>query len=304
MKESKVSTTMGIQGHSMEGCRLICEWIWAGAIGDVYEVEAYCPLSTYSSEMAIGYAPDSPNRPTETPPVPATLDWDLWIGPAAMRPYHPCYHPRKWLAWWDFGTGMLGGRGIHGLDPVMRALKLDAPETVAATSLAPHPETFPPASIVTYQFPARGDMPPVTLKWYEGLLPPRPRELEDNRQLHKPDGTIFRGTKGVMICGMYGTSPRIIPETKMQEFLPNLPPKTLPRTANHYQQWLAACKNGTTAAADFEYSSKLTEICLLGMVAMRTGSLIRWDAENMRLTNLDSANPYVRPEYRKGWSLT
>ncbi|MHC4230319.1 MAG: gfo/Idh/MocA family oxidoreductase, partial [Planctomycetota bacterium] len=242
-------------------------------------------------------------RPKETPPVPATLDWDLWLGPAPERPYHPAYHPAVWRCWWDFGCGMMGDRGAHTLDPVFWALKLGQPTSVEATSLDLNPDTHPVASIVTYQFPARGDLPPVKLTWYDGLRPPRPAELEDGRRMgHTEGGALFKGSKGKLVAGVYGEGPRLIPENRMKAY--KTPEKTIPRVDDsHEQDWVRACKTGEKAGADFEYSGPLTEVCLLGNVARRVDARIEWDAANMKVTNLPEANKYVRTQYREGWSL-
>ena len=301
-KEAKVATQMGIQGHSGEGCRLICEWIWAGAIGEVREVDAWCSLSYYPWGHA-GWSTRWPRKPKDTPPVPSSLDWDLWLGPAPKRAYHPAYHPAVWRAWWDFGNGMMGDRGAHTLDPVFWALKLGQPTSVEATSMGLNPDTHPLSSIVTYQFPARGELPAVKLTWYDGLRPPRPAELEDGRVMgDREGGVIFKGTKGKLMCGTYGNAVRLIPESRMKEV--GRPKKTLPRVrGSHEQDWVRACKSGQPAGADFSFSGPLTEICVLGNVAKRVDARIEWDAANMKVTNLPKANAYVRTEYRKGWTL-
>src|SRR5512136_1771101 len=174
-KASKVTTQMGIQGHSGEGIRLVVEWVRAGLIGEVREVDGWCDLSYYPWGHAY-WSSQWGERPTDTPTVPAGLDWDLWIGPAPFRPYHPAYHPLVWRCWWDFGVGMMGDRGVHTLDPVFYALELGAPSSIEATVCGPSPETHPLADIVTYRFPGRGGRPPVKLTWYDGLRAPRPDE--------------------------------------------------------------------------------------------------------------------------------
>ncbi len=301
-RETGVTTQMGIQGHSGEGARLICEWIQDGAIGEVQEVDAWCSLTYYPFGHAY-WSSRWNRRPEDTPPVPATLNWDLWLGPAPQRPYHPAYHPAVWRCWWDFGCGMMGDRGVHTLDPVVWALKLGYPTSIDATSLDLNPDTHPLASIVTYQFPARGGFPPLKLTWYDGLRPPRPPELEDGRQMgHAEGGALFKGTKGKLVGGVYGESPRLIPESKMREY--KLPPKSIPRVeGSHEQDWVRACKSGRPAGADFEYSALLTEICLLGNIAKRVDARIEWDGPNMQVTNLPQANQYVRTPYREGWGL-
>jgi len=300
-KEAGVATQMGVQGHSGEGIRLICEWIWAGLIGAVREVDAYCSLTYYPWGHA-SWSSQWSQRPKETPPVPTGLDWDLWIGPAQMRPYHRAYHPRTWRCWWDFGSGMMGDRGVHTFDPIFWPLKLTAPTSIDATTCGNTPEVHPLSAIVTYHFPARGDLPPVKLTWYEGTRPPRPVDLEDGRKLPAEGGVLFKGTKGSIMCGVYGNSPRIIPEAKMQAA--ERPEKTIPRVqGSHEQDWIRACKSGEPAGADFSYSGPLAEACCLGNIAQRVDTRIEWDAENMKVTNLPDANKYVREEYRSGWEL-
>lgn len=301
-KEEGVVTQMGIQGHSAEGGRLISEWIADGAIGEVTQVDAWCSLSYYPFGHA-WWSSKWSRRPKDTPAVPATLDWDLWLGPAPERPYHPAYHPGVWRCWWDFGCGMMGDRGAHTLDPVFRALKLGHPTSVEATSLDLNEDTHPVASVVTYRFPKRGDMPPVKLTWYDGLRAPRPQELEEGRRMGHPEGgSLFKGSKGKLVAGVYGEGPRLIPESAMKAY--KTPPKTIPRVeGSHEQDWVRACKTGGRAGADFEYSGPLTEVCLLGNIARRVDARIEWDGENMKITNLPEANKYVRSKYRKGWSL-
>jgi predicted dehydrogenase len=301
-RETGVATQMGIQGHSGEGARLICEWIWDGAIGEIREVDAWCNLSYYPFGHAYWSSKWS-RRPSDTPPVPATLNWDLWLGPAPQRPYHPAYHPGVWRCWWDFGSGMMGDRGAHTLDPVVWALKLGYPMSIEATSLDLNPDIHPIASVVTYQFPAREGLPPVKLTWYEGVRAPRPLELEDGRRMgHAEGGSLFKGTQGKLVAGVSGEDPRLIPESRMKEY--KLPPKTIPRVeGSHEQDWVRACKAGKRAGADFEYSGLLTEICLLGNVAKRVDARIEWDGPNMKVTNLPEANRYIRTIYREGWQL-
>jgi len=300
-KEHGVATQMGIQGHSGDGIRTICEWIWAGLIGEVREVDAWCSLSYYPWGHA-GWSCGWSQRPAETPDVPAGMDWDLWIGPAPMRPYHRAYHPATWRCWWDFGSGMMGDRGAHTLDSVFWALKLTPPVSIDATSCGNTAEVHPLSAIVTYHFPARADMPPLKLTWYEGTRPPRPADLEDGQKLPGEGGVLFKGTEGSIVCGVYGNGPKIIPESKMRQV--TLPPKTIPRVGgSHEMNWANACKTGEAAGADFSYSGPLAEICCLGNIAKRVDTRLLWDAENLRVTNHDEANRYVRTEYRQGWTL-
>lgn len=296
-REAKVATQMGNQGHSGEGIRLICEWIWDGAIGQVREVYAWTNRPLW---------PQGLERPKETPPVPATLDWDLWLGPAPYRPYNPAYVPWKWRSWWDFGTGALGDMACHIIDPAFWALKLGYPTGVEASSTKVNSESAPIASIIRYQFPARGDMPPVKLTWYDGgLMPPRPQELEPGRKMGDNDGgVLFIGDKGKLMCGCYAKSPRLIPETAMKAY--TRPPKTIPRVGgidNHEQDWIRACKGGKPASSNFDYSGPLTETVVMGNLAIRAGEKLDWDGLNMKVTNVPDANKYVRRPYRQGWSL-
>lgn len=298
-----VCTQMGIQGHSDQGARKICEWIAAGAIGAVREVVTWCSLTYYPWGHA-GWSSPLGARPDETPPVPDSLDWDLWLGPAPYRPYHPCYHPLTWRSWWDFGCGMMGDRGAHTLDPVVWALELGAPETVEANSTDLNPETHPVASIVRYQFPARGDKPPVTVTWYDGLEPPRHPDVENPGDLGDGEGgALFIGDKGLLTCGTYGNSPRLLPKARMDAFTP--PPETIERVKDsHEMDWVRGCKNGTPAGANFSYSGPLTETALLGNIAKRfPRTVLHWDAENLVFSNSNEATAWVNPPYRDGWAL-
>ena len=304
-RKYKVQTQMGNQGHSSEHIRLLKEWLADGAIGDVTEVHTW-------TDRPVGGKPWSDfavrARPEDTPPIPRSLDWDLWLGPVAYRPYHPEYHPMKWRAWLDFGTGALGDMGCHIIDPAFWALDLGAPETIEATSTHWKPEvsseTFPRASIVRYQFPARGKRPPVKLTWYDGrLLPPRPDALEEGRKLPS-SGALIVGEKGCMMHGSHGADGlRIVPETKMRDY--KQPENTLPRVNNsHEADWLRACKDGKPASSNFDYAGALTEMALLGMVAIRMkDQKLHWDAENLKFKNNDAANELLHINYRTGWHL-
>ncbi|HEY3325251.1 MAG TPA: Gfo/Idh/MocA family oxidoreductase [Planctomycetota bacterium] len=301
-RKYKVATQMGNQGNAGEGVRLISEWIADGAIGPVREVHAWTNKPVW---------PQGIERPKETPPVPPKLDWDLWLGPAAQRPYHPCYLPFTWRGWWDFGCCALGDMGCHVLNNAVVPLKLGAPTSIEAYSTKCTNDTGPLASMIYYNFPARGDLPPVRVTWYDGgMMPPRPPELEDDRRMGDNEGCLFIGDKGKLICTCYGDSPRIIPETKMKEY--KRPAKTLPRSIGHHKEWIEACKGGKPAGSNFDVASALTEMVLLGNVAIRAGQrhgengrLVRldWDAAAAKITNVPDANKYLSKEYRKGWEL-
>jgi predicted dehydrogenase len=303
-REAKVVTQMGNQGMAFEGNRLINEWLWDGAIGPVREAHVWSDRPTHRGKMPLWWA-QGIERPKETPAVPDTLDWDRWLGPAPVRPYNPAYAPFRWRGWWDFGTGGLGDMGIHNLAPVFSALKLGAPETVQASSTPIFAETVPVAAMVHYQFPARGDLPPLKLHWYDGgLLPERPAELEQNRELDPEDGILFIGDRGKMlVTGWGGEHPRLLPETLDKEY--KRPAKTLPRSpAGHYKEWIEACKTGSPTRSNFDFAGPLTEAVLLGSVCIRNGGdKLVWDSQNMKITNDPDANKYLHYEYRKGWSL-
>jgi predicted dehydrogenase len=299
-REYKVATQMGNQGQASEGTRLMCECIWDGAIGPVREAHVWTdrPLRGLNAV----YWPQGVDRPKDTPKVPDGLDWDLWLGPAPERPYHPAYVPFKWRGWWDFGTGALGDIGCHSLDPVFRALKLGAPTSVEASCTLVNKETYPVASVVRYQFPARGDMPPVKVTWYDGgMRPPRPDELEDGRRIGT-GGHLFVGDKGKML------GERLIPQSRMSEY--GKPPQMIPRSPGHFVEWIEACKGGKPAGSNFDHAGPLAEAVLLGNVALRpevkenmNRTKLLWDGPNMKITNVPEANQFLRREYRDGWTL-
>ena len=298
-RNAKVATQMGNQGMAFEGNRLINEWIWAGAIGPVREVHGWSDRPTHDGKL---FWAQGVERPTETPPVPVTLDWDLWLGPAPYRPYNPAYVPFAWRGWWDFGSGGLGDMGIHNLAPVWSALKLGAPVAVESSSTLVNQETLPLATLVHYEFPAREDMPPVRLHWYDGgMIPPRPAELEPDRELNREDGLLFVGDSGtILVEGWGGESPRLIPESRMKDFA--RPPETLPRSIGHWAEWVAACKGGEPGRSNFDFAGPLTEAVLLGTVSVRTGKRLTWDSQNMTTGDAE-ADGYLQYQYRDGWSL-
>jgi len=308
-RKHKVMTQMGNQGHSGDGARLMCEWIWDGAIGPVREVHCWTNRPVWPQSVEV-------DRPKETPAVPATLDWDLWIGPAAMRPYHPTYHPGTWRAWWDFGTGSLGDLGCHIMDPAFWALKLKYPVSVEGCistywqglwqKTEPKNEQYPRSTIVRYKFPAREGMPEVKLTWWDGgMMPPRPEALEKGRRMGDDDGGVLLiGDKGLLMCGCYGSGPRLVPESRMKEY--RQPAKTLERVpgGRHEQDWVRACKGGKPASSSFDYSGPFAETVLMGNLAIRYPNReLLWDGGKMEVTNDKEANAYVRRQYRQGWTL-
>jgi predicted dehydrogenase len=306
-RAAKVVTQMGNQGHSSDGMKMMCEWVWDGAIGEVREVDVWTTHPVWPQGMT--------ERPKEQPAIPETLDWDLWLGPAPYRPYHPDYVPALWRGWWDFGTGGLGDMACHNMDPIMTILKLGQPSTVEAScsiyvsdwgwDKKMTYEGYPQASIVRYHFPAREGMPPVAVTWYDGgLMPERPKELAEGRRMgNQMGGTIFKGSRGKLICESHSGAPRLIPDSFMRAY--KQPPKTLPRVASHHQEWIEACKKGGVASSNFEYAGLLTEVAMLGNVALRAGlgKTYQWDPVNMKITNDSEANKYLHYEYRNGWTL-
>ncbi|MCA9731979.1 MAG: Gfo/Idh/MocA family oxidoreductase [Deferribacteres bacterium] len=296
-KKAGVITQMGNQGHAGEGIRLIVEWLEDGAIGDVREVQCWTNRPVWDTGM---------DRPKEIPSVPSTLDWNLWLGPAPFRPYHPSYAPWSWRAWCDFGTGALGDMGAHIFDIPYHALKMEYPTTVEASSSKFNGESWPVAEIVRYEFPERHGLPPVKLTWYDGgMMPKRPESLEPGRMMGDEDGgVLFIGDKGLLMCGCYGSQPRLIPETFMQDY--KRPPKTIPRSPGIHQEWVQCIKEGKQATSNFEYASKLTETMMIGNIAIRMASKntkLDWDGVKGEFTNMPDANEFLMREYLNGYKL-
>lgn len=290
-KKAGVATQMGNQGHSGDGIRETVEWIQSGAIGEIKEVHSW-----FTGINEIGL---QKGRPKETPPVPAGMDWNLWIGPAPMRPYHSAYAPYSWRDWWDFGTGPMGDMGCHNMDPAFWALGLGHPETVEAYSAGGSDETFPVSAIVYYQFPARNGKPPVKLTWYSGLMPPRPDELKPGEDLvGGGNGILFVGDQGKIMCPGWAGPPTII---GVKDF--KRPAKTLVRSKGHHRDWIDACRGGSPASSNFDYSGLLAEVVLLGNVAIRARKKLQWDGKNLKATNCPEADRYIRPEYQNGWKI-
>jgi predicted dehydrogenase len=320
-REAKVATQMGNQGQASGETRQLCEYVWADAIGKVREAHIWTDRP--SRGLFDEYWPQGLARPKDTPPVPATLDWDLWVGPAPMRPYHPAYLPFIWRGWWDFGTGALGDIGCHAMDPVFRALKLGAPSSIQGASTRVNTETYPLGSIVTWQFPARlaspqainshvkglsgaaaggVEMPPCKLVWYDGgLRPPRPDGLPEGAQMGD-NGRLLVGDKGFILGNT------VYPKSRAEEV--GAIRSTIPHSAGHYQEWIKACKGGPPAGSNFDWAGPLAESVLLGNVALRVelredltlGRLV-WDPAAFKFSNLSDANQFLRREYRAGWSL-
>ena len=294
-RETGVATQMGNQGHSGEGIRQTVEWIRDGAIGTIREVHAWSDAGRWITGKG---------RPAETPPVPTGMDWDLWLGPRQVRPYHGDYAPFNWRAWWAFGGGAFGDMACHNIDNAVWALDLDAPTSVEA--FAPggvDSELVSYANIYHYHFAAKGSRPAVRLSWYDGGIRPEiPEAIGPDGQVEGGgNGTLFLGEKGVISCAGWGGSPRLFPMTLQENH--QRPAKSIPRSNGHHRDWIAACKGGTPSSANFEYGARLTEIILLGNVALRTGKKLWWDAAAMKATNAPEADAFLKETYRAGWEI-
>lgn len=313
-RKYKVVSQMGNQGHSDPGVRYFCEMLWDDAIGNVKEVHCWTNRPIW---------PQGLNRPSGSDPVPATLDWDLWLGPAPERPYvakHPdtgknCYCPFVWRGWWDFGCGALGDMACHIMDAANWSLFLGAPSSVECLSQdKTTAEMAPVKSVLKYEFPERPCMatggkwkgkklPAVTMYWHDGgNLPPRPEGIGADVELGEGDnGTLMIGEKGVLTCGCYGGDPRLLPADKFKDYVK--PDPYIPRVGGSYGDWITSIKEGKQACSNFDYAGPFTEMVNLGNVAIRAGQKILWDSKNMKITNVPDANKYIKVEYRKGWTI-
>jgi predicted dehydrogenase len=304
--QTGVVTQMGTQGHAFEGTRRAVEVIRSGAIGDVSELHVW-------TDRPAGWWSQGIPRPKETPPLPAGLDWDVWLGPAAWRPYHPAYVPFAWRGFWDFGTGAIGDMGIHNLDTAYWALELGSPTLVEVKDCSPaltdpaSRETAPLWSVIAFHFPARGNRPPVQMTWYDGGKLP-PRELfQGEPLLSKDGGSLIIGSKGTLFTRTWHGGENasdmfvLLPRKQFAGYSPPAP--SLPRTQSHHQEWVDACRGQGTTQSHFGYAAALTEALLLGNVALRTGKKIAWDATKMQAKNCPEATPFLHPAFRKGWKL-
>ncbi len=318
-KETKIATQMGNQGHSSDEARLAVEYIQSGAIGEVREVHVW-------TNRPLGFWPQGIPRPEALTvpadslkwngdgvdkrlaasfagnyPVPDTLSWDLFLGVGPKVTYHPIYHPFNWRGWVDWGCGPIGDMGAHLLDVSLWALKLGLPTMIETVCTPFNKVSFPNATQTFFKFPARGKMPAVNLTWYDGgLLPPKPEELGENEAVNKDGGVMIVGSKGKLMHDTYGLNPRILPKS-LADATPK-PAQTLPRIkTSHELNWVEAAKAGKAASCPFEYAAQLTEIMLLGVVALRAGRKIEYDPASMKVTNVPEANQYLQREYRTGW---
>lgn len=322
-RETKVATQMGNQGHSLDDARKTVEYVWAGAIGEVREIHIW-------TNRPLGYWPQGVPRPIAPAqnvnemrwngpgvearlasamagnyPVPQKLDWNLFLGVAPQLAYHPIYHPFNWRGWVDWGVGPIGDMGAHLIDHSMWALNLGYPTSIETISTPFNHASYPSATMTFYDFPARtgaqGNLPPVRLTWYDGgFLPPKPVEIGDE-ELDKGGGALLIGSKGKLLHETYGMNPRLLPKSLHDSF--GEPAKKLPRIPNqqHELNWVAAAQGKAEASCPFEYAARLTETMLLGVVALHAGKKIEYDGANMRVTNNNAANDFLKREYRTGW---
>jgi predicted dehydrogenase len=319
-KRYSVVTQMGNQGSSGDGVRQMQEWYNAGIIGDALSIHVWTNRPVW---------PQGFGTPKSTDDVPKELDWDLWLGPAATQPYHKEYVPFNWRGFWAFGTGALGDMGCHLIDPAFKTTGLGYPSEVQCSegsvfekmwNASYYPESCPVSSSIVLKFPGKAGKPDVKLYWMDGgLVPERPEELGPDEQMGGGDGgVIIEGTKGKMMCGTYGSNPTLLPTSRTKEVSV---PKTLPRVPEgHYVQWVNACLAGfgtNQVSSPFEYAGPLTETILMGNLALRSWMIkggtngrgwpgrkkLLWDAANMKITNFDEANQFVKRDYRNGWEV-
>ena len=298
-KETGVATQMGNQGHSGNGVRKLCEMIWNGDIGQVHECHIWTNRPVW---------PQGIGRPTEKVAVPSTMDWDLWLGTAPVRPYHPSYAPFNWRGWLDFGCGALGDMACHIADPANWALRLSEVGPISVEAIKNEgmtSETYPNNSVIRYEFPRRGKMDPVTVYWHDGgNRPPLPPGVPAGTKLGDGDnGSLYIGTKGVATAGEYGGKARLLPDELMNDY--TFPDETIPRIPgqNPYKDWIRACKDGKPASSNFDYAGPFTEWVVMGNLALKYDEKLEWDAKKMMVTNVAKANYDVTREYRKGWEL-
>ena len=312
-------TQMGNQGHSSDDARLINEYIAAGAIGEVREVHAW-------TNRPLAYWPQGIPRPQTRPrpddaswnedavmdrlanamagnyPKPEGLAWDLFLGPGPVVEYHPLYHPFNWRGWVDWGVGAIGDMGAHLLDSPFWSLDLGFPTAVETVSTPFNQASYPMATMTHYDFPARGDKPPVRLTWYDGALLPTGLTAAETAQISKDGGVLYVGDKGKLIHETYGANPRLLPQS-LHDSVGTPPQKFARIKTSHEMNWVDACKGRAQASSPFPYAARLTEVMLLGVVSLRAGGRIEYDGANMRITNKPDANAFLRREYREGWVL-
>jgi predicted dehydrogenase len=295
-RKYNVATQMGNQGYSGEGTRQCAEIIWSGEIGNVTEVHAWTDRPHW---------PQGPEVVPAAAPVPSTLDWDVWLGIADERPYSPAYVPQHWRGFPDFGCGAIGDMACHIMGAPNMALRLTSPTSVECIEQEGKGKyTYPQKSVIRFDFPARGAMPPVKIFWHDGLKQqPKIEGLSGDELLGDKDinGSVFIGEKGFLTTGCYGERTRLLPDAKMKDF--KLPPAMLSRSPGHYADFIRACKGGDPACSNFSVASPFVQWMLLGIIALKFEGKLEWDASKMRFTNNNEANKYLKPTFRKGWKF-
>ena len=301
-RQAKVATQMGTQIHAGDNYRRVVELVQTGAIGPVREVHVWVGRAWgWQSEeeaKAHGDIVSVRERPTGSSPIPAGLDWDLWLGPAPERPFHEVYWPGpKWYRWWDFGNGTMSDLGSHWNDLPWWALKLDHPLTIEAEGPPPHAEIAPASMHAIYTYGARGDLPPVTLHWYQGTM--KPKAFTDGTIPRWDSGALFVGAKGMLLAD-YGRY-QLLPEDQFKEF--KAPEPFIPKSRGHHEEWIHACKTGEPTTCNFLYAGPLTIANHLGNVAFRAGTKLEWDPVKLEARNCPDATRFLRRSYRPGWKL-
>ncbi len=288
-RKMNVATQMGTQNHEHPGYLKTIELVKQGAIGPVREAHVITdrPGRWWDQGQSV---------PQDRPDIPAHLHWDLWLGPAEQRAYHPAYVPFKWRGWWDFGCGAIGDMAIHLMDPVFMALDLGGPVKVTSSGPAVLPDSGPTEMITKFEFGRRGELPPCTVYWYEGQAKPTGEVAE----LLPMNGCLLMGDDGKVAC-QHSHYPTLYKGTEKQSFEPKEAKKF--DDGHHHRQWIAACKTGSSTGSNFDYAGPFTEIVLLGNVAYRTGKTIQYDPQQMKVTNVPSANDLLDKEYRRGWEV-
>jgi len=301
--QAKVATQMGTQIHALDNYRRVVELIQTGAVGPVREVHVWVGRAWgLQSPEAAARNNDIVNvreRPTGSSPVPNGLDWDLWLGPAPFRPFHEVYFPGpKWYRWWDFGNGTMSDLGSHWNDLPFWALKLQTPISIEAGGAVPHPEIAPASMFATYEYGARGELPPVRLTWHQGENKP---EIWKARGIPQwESGVLFVGTQGRLLLADYDKHV-LLPEKTFADF--KRPPQFIPKSLGHHEEWIHACKTGASTTCNFDYAGYLTEANHLGNVAFRVGKKLAWDSKNLRVSNAPEAAKFIQRDYRQGWKL-
>lgn len=293
-----VATQMGNQGYSNEGARQCCEIIWSGEIGNVTEVHAW-------TNRPLQYWPQGPDVVPKEEAVPATLDWNAWLGGSENRPYSSAYLPLKWRGFPEFGCGAVGDMACHIMGTPNMALRLTAPVSVECVSQEGKGKyTYPQRSVIRFDFPARGTMPPVKIFWHDGMeKQPDFDGVPAGELLGDSDvnGSLFLGEKGMVTTGCYGERTRLVPASKMLDY--QMPAPFLSRSPGHYRDWIRACKGGDPPCSNFSVAGPFVQWMLFGVIAMKFEGKLEWDSNKMRFSNNEGANNYLRPKFRKGWKF-